>query len=54
MSRVLGGEHNWPGKRLLLLCQHCLGTFAALRACLESGPLMDYPVTITITVAPRP
>ena len=25
MSRVLGEERNWLGKRLLLLCQYCLG-----------------------------
>jgi hypothetical protein len=49
---VLGEENNKPGKRPLLLCQGCLGAHAALRAIYESGPGLDQPVTVTITVAP--
>jgi len=49
---VLGEEYNRPGKRPLLLCQQCLGTHAALRAISDSGPGLDRPVTVTITVAP--
>lgn len=49
---VLGEQYSQPGKRPLLLCQGCLGKHAALRAWHESGPGLDQPVTVTITVAP--
>ena len=49
---VLGEAYNRPGKRPLLLCQHCLGPHMALRAISESGPVLDRPVAVTITVAP--
>ncbi len=41
-----------PGKLPLPFCQRCLGTHAALRSLYESGPDLDQPVTVTITVVP--
>ena len=40
MSRVLGEEHNWPGKRPLVLGQHCLGDVRRV-AILASGSMRD-------------
>ena len=49
---VLGDEYNQPGKRPLLLCQSCLGKHIALQAIQRSGPELDQPFTISVTVAP--
>ena len=49
----IGGEDYTPaGKRPLLLCQGCLGAYAALRAIHLSGPGLDQPVAVMVTVAP--
>lgn len=50
--QVLGAAYERPGKRPLLLCQGCLGKWAALKVLQDSGPHMDAPVTLTLTVAP--
>ena len=39
------------GKRPLLLCQGCLGAYAALRVIHLSGPGLDQPVAVMVTVA---
>jgi hypothetical protein len=36
----------------LLVCQGCLDTWAAQRVYYDSGPELDQPVMVTITVAP--
>ena len=46
---VLGEEFNRPGKRLLLLCQRCLGPWAVTQACLLNE---DQPAVITLEPAP--
>ena len=50
--QVLGPEYEKPGKRPLVLCAHCFGEFAGLRALSDSGLSLDQPVTLTVTVAP--
>ena len=50
--QVLGADYEKPGKRPLVLCAHCFGEFAALRALSESGLSLDQPVSLTLTVAP--
>ena len=50
--QVLGGEHDQPGKRPLLLCQGCLGAHIAVMAIQHGGPELDQPFTTTVTVAP--
>lgn len=45
---VLGEEFNQPGKRPLLLCQNCLGQWAASRVYLQDGG------EATITLEPAP
>jgi hypothetical protein len=46
---VLGEEHNRPGKRSLLLCQHCLGRWAVTQVYLLSD---GKPATIVLEAAP--
>jgi hypothetical protein len=49
----IGGEDCTPiGKRPLLLCQGCLGPHVALRVIHLSGPGLDQPVAVMVTVAP--
>jgi hypothetical protein len=46
---VLGDEYNQPGKRPLLLCQHCLGRWAVTLVYQASE---DGKATIVIEPAP--
>jgi hypothetical protein len=49
----IGGEdYSPPGRRPALMCQGCLGAHVALRAIHLSGPGLDQPVAVTVTVAP--
>ena len=50
--QVAGEEHDAPGGRPVLLCQNCLGRYVALQAIQGSGPELDRPFVISVTVAP--
>ena len=50
--QVAGEEHDEPRERPLLLCQNCLGRYVALQAIQGSGPGLDRPFVISVTVAP--
>jgi hypothetical protein len=46
------GELAASGKRPVVLCQNCLGPYAAMRTHQGAGRGCDQPVTITLTCAP--